>query len=86
MGIRPINNINNINYNNFYGPAEYFIYILAFSYPYSIVSADVNAINNYWEVEEISQYLADAEDDPICPYHIIYLPKLFKPVKEAGIR
>jgi len=85
MGIRPINNINNINNNNFYGPAEYFIYILKSSTPYSIVSADVNAINNFWSVEEISLYLADAEDNPRCPYYIIYLPKLLKPVREAGI-
>jgi len=85
-GIRPINNINNINNNNFYGPTEYYIYILQSNFPYSIVSADVNATNNYWAVEEISQYLADAEDDPRCPYHIIYLPKLSNPVKNAGIQ
>jgi len=37
-------------------------------------------------VEEVSQYLADAEDDPRCPYHIIYLPKLSNPIKDAGIQ
>jgi hypothetical protein len=37
-------------------------------------------------VEEVSQYLADDEDDPRCPYHIIYLPKLENPVREAGIQ
>jgi hypothetical protein len=77
--------VNNINYNNFYGPARYFIYILDPLSPYSLVSADVNAINNYWAVEEVSQYLADAEDDPRCPYNIIYLPKLLEPVRNAGI-
>lgn len=86
MGIRPRNNINNINNNNFYGPTQYYIYILHNLDPYCFVSSDVNAINNYWAVEEISQYLADAEDDPRCPYHIIYLPKLSNPVKNAGIQ
>jgi hypothetical protein len=78
--------INNINNNNFYGHTTYFIYILYPTSPYSIVSADVNATNNYWIVEEVSQYLADAEDDPRCPYHIIYLPKLANPVLNAGIQ
>ena len=87
LGIRSSGSINNINYNNFYGPARYFIYILYSISPYSTVSADVNATNNYWEVEEeISQYFGDAEADPICPYHIIYLPKLSNPVKNAGIQ
>jgi hypothetical protein len=54
--------------------------------PFSNVSTDVNATNNYWGVEEVSQYLADAEDDPRCPYHIIYLPKLTQPARDAGIQ
>jgi len=79
-------NINNINYNNFYSSKDYFIYILkVISPPYSTVLSNVNATNNYWAVEEVSQNLADAEDDPRCPYHIIYLPRLLKPVSEAGI-
>jgi hypothetical protein len=86
MGIRPRNNINNINNNNFYGPTQYYIYILHNLDPYCFVSSDVNAINNYWAVEDIDYYLADAEDDPRCPYHIIYLPKLSNPVKNAGIQ
>lgn len=77
---------NNIINNNFYGLSTYFIYILYYDPPYSLVSADVNATNNYWSVEEVSQYLADAEDDPRCPYHIIYLPKHENPVREAGIQ
>jgi len=80
-------NINNVNNNNFYGTArDYFISILSPSHNHSLVSNDVNATNNYWATEAVSQYLADAEDDPICPYNIIYLPKLSKPVKDAGIR
>jgi len=78
--------MNNINNNNFYGPSRFFIYILSPSHNHSLVSNDVNATNNYWAVEDVSQYLADAEDDPICPYHIIYLPKSSNPVKDAGIR
>jgi len=78
--------INNINYNNFYTLGECFIYILKIGPPYSTVSSDVNATNNYWIVEEVSQYLFDAEDDPRCPYYIIYLPKLSNPVKQAGIQ
>ena len=85
LGLKLRGSVNNINYNNFYGPARYFIYILDPLSPYSLVSADVNAINNYWAVEEVSQYLADAEDDPRCPYNIIYLPKLLEPVRNAGI-
>jgi hypothetical protein len=83
--IRP-RRINNIINNNFYGLSTYFIYILLYKPPYSLVSADVNATNNYWAVEEVSQYIADAEDDPRCPYHIIYLPKLANPVRNAGIQ
>jgi len=86
LGLLLQGRINNINNNNFYGPSRYFIYILSPSHNHSLVSEDVNATNNYWSVEEINQYLADAEDDPICPYNIIYLPKLPKPVKDAGIR
>jgi len=86
-GIYPDADSNNINNNNFMGiPANYYIYILKNEYPYSIVSADVNAINNYWVIDEVSQFLFDAEDDPRCPYHIIYLPKLSKPVSNAGIQ
>jgi len=86
MGLYLIGNINNINNNNFYGPIKYYIMDITKNIsPYSSVSADVNATNNYWLVDDISQYLADAEDDPRCPYHIIYLPKLLKPVSEAGI-
>jgi len=78
--------LNNINNNNFYGLINYFIYILYGAPPYSNVSSDVDATNNYWAVEEINQYLADAEDDPRCPYHIIYLPKFEKPIASAGIQ
>ncbi|MDD5689377.1 MAG: hypothetical protein PHQ76_03750 [Caldisericia bacterium] len=79
--------INNLNNNNFYGLSGGFIYILYYGLPpYTQVSADVNAINNYWAVEEVSQYLDDAEDDPRCPYHIIYLPKLANPIQNAGIQ
>jgi hypothetical protein len=77
--------INNITNNNFYGPTQFYIYILRNISPFTIVYGDVNATNNYWAVEEVSQYLADAEDDPRCPYHILYLPKLSNPVREAGI-
>ena len=83
--IRPKGNINNINNNNFFGYANYFIYIINPDPPYSFVSADVNATNNYWAVEEVNNYLADAEDDPRCPYHIIYFPRLSNPEKKAGI-
>jgi hypothetical protein len=86
IGLRLRGRINNINNNNFYRSSQSFIFILYTEPPYSLVSADVNATNNYWAVEDISQYLADAEDDPICPYHIIYLPKSSNPVKDAGIR
>jgi len=86
IGIYSSGNINNINNNNFYGSSTYFIYILYSTSPYSLVTADVNAINNYWAVQEVNQYLADAEDDPRCPYHIIYLPNLSNPVKNAGIQ
>ncbi|MFA6726211.1 MAG: right-handed parallel beta-helix repeat-containing protein [Candidatus Cloacimonadaceae bacterium] len=86
MGLYLIGNINNINNNNFYGPIKYYIMDITKNIsPYSSVSADVNATNNYWLVDDISQYLADAEDDPRCPYHILYLPKLSNPVREAGI-
>jgi len=78
--------INNITNNNFYGPTNHFIYILRSVSPFSIVFGDVNATNNYWAVEEVDQYLADAEDDPRCSYHIIYLPKLANPVQNAGIQ
>jgi len=76
----------NINNNNFYGLSNCFINILHGTPPYSTVTSDVNATNNYWAVEEISHYLADAEDDPRCPYHIIYLPRLSNPVNNAGIQ
>ncbi|MDD3818247.1 MAG: hypothetical protein PHG41_00175 [Actinomycetota bacterium] len=78
--------INNITNNNFYGPTDYFIYILRSVNPFSMVYADVNATNNYWAVAEVDQYLADAEDDPRCPYHILYLPKHENQVREAGIQ
>jgi len=84
--IRPQGDILNINNNNFFGNTTFFIYILRNTFPYSYVYSDVNAINNYWAVEDIDYYLADAEDDPRCPYHIIYLPKLSNPVKNAGIQ
>lgn len=84
--IRPIGKLNNISNNNFYMPSFYFIDILYIAPTYSVVTSDVNATNNYWAVEEVSQYLADDEDDPRCPYHIIYLPKLENPVREAGIQ
>ncbi len=86
VGLRLTGRINNINNNNFYGLSTYFIYILRGGPPYTYVFADVNATNNYWSVEEVSQYIADAEDDPRCPYHIIYLPKLANPVRNAGIQ
>jgi hypothetical protein len=86
LGIHSSGSINNINNNNFYKTTKYFINIIYSISPYSLVSADVNATNNYWAVEEINQYLGDAEDDPRCPYHIIYLPKLSKPVSNAGIQ
>ena len=85
-GIFLIGYINNLNNNNFYGPTGDFISILRATEPFSNVSTDVNATNNYWGVEEVSQYLADAEDDPRCPYHIIYLPKLTQPARDAGIQ
>jgi len=86
MGLYLTGNINNINNNNFYGPVKYYIIdITKIISPYSLVSADVNATNNYWAVDDISQYLVDAEDDPRCPYHVIYLPKLSNPVRNAGI-
>jgi len=78
--------INNITNNNFYGPTDHFIYILRSITPFSMVYGDVNATNNYWAVEEVNQYLADAEDDPRCPYHISYLPKLANPIQNAGIQ
>jgi len=84
--IRPIGNLNNISNNNFYMPSFYFIDILYIAPTYSVVTSDVNATNNYWSVDEVSQYLGDAEDDPRCPYHIIYLPKHENPVREAGIQ
>jgi len=85
-GLRLTGRINNISNNNFFGLSRSFIYILSGAPPYSLVSSEVNATNNYWAMEEVSQYLADAEDDPRCPYHIIYLPKLENPVREAGIQ
>jgi len=86
MSIYLTGEINNITNNNFDGQPDHFIYILKPYTPFSMVYSDVNATNNYWAVEEVSQYLADAEDDPRCPYHIIYLPKLANPVREAGIQ
>jgi len=86
INIRPTGNSNNINYNNFFSSKSYFIFILLDTSPYSTVLSDVNSINNYWLLEEVSQYLFDAEDDPRCPYHIIYLPRLSNPVKQAGIQ
>ncbi len=86
-GIQSSRSINNINNNyNFYGSASYFICILSSISPYSLVSSDVNATNNYWAMENVDHYLADAEDDPRCSYHIIYLPKLSAPVDKAGIQ
>lgn len=84
-GITPRGKLNYINNNNFYGLSGFFIYILGDPPSYSTVVADVNATNNYWSVEEVSQYILDAEDDPRCPYHVIYLPKLSNPVRNAGI-
>ena len=86
IAIKISGNVNNINYNNFYKTKNRFIDILNSLSPYSTVSSDVNAINNYWTVEEVSQYLSDAVDDPRCPYHIIYIPKLSNPVNKAGIQ
>ncbi len=86
IGLSLKGSINNINNNNFYRAGIYYIYILHPSLSYSLVSADVNATNNYWAVEDVDHYLADAEDDPRCPYHIIYLPKLSAPVNKAGIQ
>lgn len=83
--IIPNGTINNINNNNFYGPNRYFINIF-----YVSISSDVNATFNYWSTDEVSTYLADAEDSDLlgvpCYYHIIYLPKLANPIKEAGIQ
>ena len=86
INIYPSGLINNITYNNFYLCLNYFINILRDNPPYYTVYADINATNNYWSVFNINQYLADSEDDPRCPYHIIYLPKLENPEMEAGIQ
>jgi len=83
--IIPDGTINNINNNNFFGPNRYFIDIF-----YTSVASDVNAKFNYWNTDEVSTYLADAEDSVLlgipCSYHIIYLPKLSNPIKDAGIQ
>jgi len=86
INIYPSGLINNITYNNFYLGSNYFINILRDNPPYYTVYADINAINNYWALSEINQYLADAEDDPRCPYYIIYIPKLSSPIIDAGIK
>jgi len=78
--------INNINYNNFYGPSIYFIYIIYGIPPYSLVFSDVNATNNYWSVNNIDRYLADGNDDINCPYYILYIPILNNPNISAGIK
>lgn len=81
---------NNITENNFFGPTGYFIYILRSVSPFSMVCYDVNAINNYWALENIDNYLADANDNDEfsinCPHYIIYMPILANPVKQAGIQ
>ena len=86
IGLTLRGSINNINNNNFFCVSTYYIYILYSAPPYSLVNSDVNAINNYWRVEEVSRYLADAEDDPKCPYYINFLPRLLNPVQKAGIQ
>ena len=86
IGIKPSGLINNITDNNFYGIIDYFIDIIHIVEPYSYTFDNVNATNNYWSVEDVDKYLKDAEDNPRCPYHIIYLPKLLNPVINAGIQ
>lgn len=86
IGIKPSGVINNITNNNFYGIIDYFIDIIYIVDPYSYTFDNVYATNNYWSVEDVDKYLKDAEDDPRCPYHIIYLPRLSNPVKNAGIQ
>lgn len=80
-----------IHNNNFFRTDGYFVWIRATSVPYSYVLHDINATNNYWAVNDIDQFIQDANDDADypnqpCPHYVIYLPKLSAKVLTAGIQ
>ncbi len=88
--IQPTGMINNINFNNFYYTSWWYIWIIRNIYPYSLVSDNVNAKNNYWLFEDVDKYLADGNDNNEfsinCLFYINYIPKLYFPVSNAGIQ
>ncbi|HLW09281.1 MAG TPA: hypothetical protein VKX35_02700 [Fermentimonas sp.] len=84
-GIYP-RNFATINNNNFYTTERWFIDIIRTSTSSgSCVFNDLDATNNYWGVNNVSDYLRDGNYDENCWYFIIYIPKRNNPVPEAGI-
>ncbi len=78
--------------NNFYRTNGYFITIRGAMPPnYSLVGQDFDATQNYWAVDDVGQYLLDAEDNgevpnTPCAHYIDYLPRRNIPVPDAGIQ
>jgi parallel beta-helix repeat protein len=80
-----------ISNNNFIDTHYAFISVRAGSPLYTCVISDLNAINNFWDKENIDEYLLDALDNDaypagqICPWKIIYIPKKQSRISSAGI-
>ena len=80
-----------ISNNNFIDAHYAFISVRAGAPLYTCVISDLNATNNFWDKEDIEEYLLDALDNDefpsgqICPWKIIYLPKKQSRISSAGI-
>jgi len=80
-----------ISNNNFIDTHYVFISVRAGAPLYTCVISDLNATNNFWDKEDIEEYLLDALDNDefpsgqICPWKIIYLPKKQSRISSAGI-
>jgi hypothetical protein len=77
--------------NNFYKTDYRFITVRGYDANNSIVSSNVDAIQNYWAVSNIDDYIIDAVDNPSYPglenpFYVVYLPKKNSRVITAGIR
>ncbi|MCB5284028.1 MAG: hypothetical protein LHW45_00310 [Candidatus Cloacimonetes bacterium] len=91
--IRPLGTMQ-INYNDFYRTAQYFVVIRQNDAPpyYTYVYDDVDATNNYWLPANVDDYLLDGTDNPNyppgqeCGYYVIHQPRRFTPVPGAGIQ
>lgn len=83
-----------INNNNFFSTSTngYFINIRSSNPPsYSSVFQDLDATNNYWAVQNLDDYLLDANDNSQypnepCAHYVIYNPRRWSRVPDAGIQ